>query len=214
MSEIAIKAAKAISYHSVGTIEFLLDNNGDFFFMEMNTRLQVEHTVSEMICGYDLVELQLRVADGEELSIKTEMIKPNGWAIECRINAEDPAMSFIPCPGKITKYVVPGGPWVRVDSAAYENYVVSSNYDSMVAKLIVWAPCRAEAIERMKVALGEFEIKGIETTIPFHLHVMNHPDYKSGNFSTNFIDKNFDVFLDQIKQGKIVNEKESELGKA
>jgi acetyl-CoA carboxylase biotin carboxylase subunit len=192
MSDTAIKAAQAINYRNAGTVEF--------FFMEMNTRLQVEHPVTEMVCNYDLVELQLRVAAGEHLDFDTDLVPPFGWAIECRINAEDPAMSFIPCPGKIEKYLVPGGPWVRVDSAAYENYLVSSNYDSMVAKLIVWGRTRNEALDRMSAALHEYEIKGIETTIPFHIHVMKHPDFRSGNFSTNFVDKNFDTFINEIKE--------------
>jgi acetyl-CoA carboxylase biotin carboxylase subunit len=198
MAETAIKAAKAINYRNAGTIEFLLDSDGNFFFMEMNTRLQVEHPVTEMVCNYDLVELQLRVAAGEHLPIEGDLVEPNGWAVECRINAEDPSMSFIPCPGKIEKYLVPGGPWVRVDSAAYENYVVSSNYDSMVAKLIVWGRNRHEALDRMSAALKEYEIKGIETTIPFHIHVMKHPDFRSGNFSTSFVDRNFEQFINEI----------------
>jgi acetyl-CoA carboxylase biotin carboxylase subunit len=200
MSETAIQAARAINYSNAGTVEFLLDAHGNFFFMEMNTRLQVEHPVTEMVCDYDLVELQLRVASGEHLPIDVEVVEPRGWAIECRINAEDPAQSFIPCPGRIEKYLVPGGPWVRVDSAAYENYLVSSNYDSMVAKLIVWGRTREEALDRMSAALKEYEIKGIETTIPFHIHVMKHPDFRSGNFSTNFVDRNFDRFIDELKE--------------
>lgn len=207
MAETAIKAAKAINYKNAGTIEFLLDSDGSFFFMEMNTRLQVEHPVTEMVCNYDLVELQLRVAAGEPLPIEEELVVPNGWAVECRINAEDPAMSFIPCPGKIVKYLVPGGPWVRVDSAAYENYVVSSNYDSMVAKLVVWGRTRDEALDRMSAALKEYEIKGIETTIPFHLHVMKHPDFRSGNFSTSFVDRNFAQFIDELKSSEAEREK-------
>ncbi|GAB4283192.1 MAG: acetyl-CoA carboxylase biotin carboxylase subunit [Candidatus Rifleibacteriota bacterium] len=198
MADVAIKAARAINYHNAGTIEFLLDGDGNFFFMEMNTRLQVEHPVTEMVCNYDLVELQLRVAAGEHLPIETDLVEPAGWAIECRINAEDPAMSFIPCPGRIEKYLAPGGPWVRIDSAAYENYLVSSNYDSMVAKLIVWGRTREEALDRMLVALSEYEIKGISTTIPFHIHVMKHPDFRAGNFSTNFVDRNFDKFKDEL----------------
>lgn len=195
MAQTAIRAAQAIDYQNAGTVEFLLDADGNFFFMEMNTRLQVEHPITEMVCGYDLVELQIRVAAGEELPIKDEVLHPVGWAIECRINAENPAASFMPSPGMITKYVAPGGPWVRIDSAAYQDYVVSSNYDSMVAKLIVWGNNRTEAINRMQVALNEYEIKGIDTTIPFHLHVLKHPDFRSGNFSTSFVEKNFDAFL-------------------
>ena len=207
MSETAVKAAKAINYHNAGTIEFLLDSNGNFFFMEMNTRLQVEHPVTEMVCNYDLVELQLRVAAGETLPIDGELVEPHGWAIECRVNAEDPALSFIPSPGRIEKYLVPGGPWVRVDSAAYQGYLISSNYDSMVAKLIVWGRTRDEALDRMSAALSEFEIKGIETTIPFQIFVMNHPDFRSGNFSTSFVDRNFAAFLKEHNLAKAAEAK-------
>ncbi|NCB38136.1 MAG: acetyl-CoA carboxylase biotin carboxylase subunit [Erysipelotrichia bacterium] len=202
MAETAVKAAKAINYHNAGTIEFLLDSDGSFFFMEMNTRLQVEHPVTEMVCHFDLVELQLRVAAGEALPIDGELVEPDGWAVECRVNAEDPVMSFIPCPGRIEKYLVPGGPCVRVDSAAYQGYVISSNYDSMVAKLIVWGHTRDEALDRMNVALREYEIKGIETTIPFHIHVINHPEFRSGNFSTSFVDRNFAAFIKEVSDEK------------
>lgn len=207
MSDVAIKAAKAINYHNAGTIEFLLDSDGNFFFMEMNTRLQVEHPVTEMVCNYDLVELQLRVAAGEPLPMEEDLVEPNGWAVECRINAEDPAMNFIPCPGRIERYLVPGGPWVRVDSAAYQNYLISSNYDSMVAKLIVWGKTRDEALDRMSAALCEFDIKGIETTIPFQIFVMKHPDFRSGNFSTSFVDRNFAAFLKEIQEQKTAEKK-------
>lgn len=200
MSQTAVNAAKAINYQNAGTVEFLLDSDGNFFFMEMNTRLQVEHPVTEMICDHDLVELQLLVASGEPLPFTQDLVEPRGWAIECRINAEDPSSSFMPSPGKIHKYVTPGGPWVRIDSAAYENYLVGSCYDSMVAKLIVWGNTRKEAIDRMTVALNEYEIKGIETTIPFHLHVLKHPDFRSGNFSTNFVEKNFEQFNKEAKE--------------
>ncbi|MBU1109400.1 MAG: acetyl-CoA carboxylase biotin carboxylase subunit [Candidatus Riflebacteria bacterium] len=200
LAETAIKAAKAINYHNAGTIEFLLDSDGKFFFMEMNTRLQVEHPVTEMVCNFDLVELQLLVAAGEPLPIEADLVEPHGWAIECRINAEDPAIGFVPCPGLIEKYLVPGGPWVRVDSAAYQGYLISSNYDSMVAKLIVWGRTRNEALDRMSAALQEYEIKGIETTIPFQLYVMNHPDFRSGNFSTSFVDKHFSAFLAELNE--------------
>ncbi|KAF1079155.1 MAG: Biotin carboxylase of acetyl-CoA carboxylase [Candidatus Rifleibacterium amylolyticum] len=204
LAETAIRAAKAINYYNAGTIEFLLDSDGKFFFMEMNTRLQVEHPVTEMVCNYDLVELQLRVAAGEHLPIEADLVEPYGWAIECRINAEDPAMSFIPCPGRIEKYLVPGGPWVRVDSAAYQNYLISSNYDSMVAKLIAWGRTRDEALDRMSAALREYKVEGIETTIPFHIHVMKHPDFRSGNFSTSFVDKHFAAFLKELNDNRPV----------
>jgi acetyl-CoA carboxylase biotin carboxylase subunit len=200
MADTAIKAAKAINYYNAGTIEFLLDSDGSFYFMEMNTRLQVEHPVTEMVCNYDLVELQLRVAAGEPLPMEQDLVEPVGWAVECRINAEDPVMNFIPCPGRIEKYLVPGGPWVRVDSAAYQNYLISSNYDSMVAKLVVWGNTRDEALDRMSAALKEFEIKGIETTIPFQVHVVNHAEFRSGRFSTSFVDRNFAAFLKEHQE--------------
>jgi acetyl-CoA carboxylase biotin carboxylase subunit len=195
MAETAVKAARAINYLNAGTIEFLMDATGKFFFMEMNTRLQVEHPVTEMVYGHDLVELQLRVASGEKLEIRQEDLIPRGWAMECRINAEDCQNGFSPCPGRIDFYHVPGGPWVRVDSAAYNGYLVSPNYDSMVAKLAVWAPTRLEAIDRMRVALGEFKLDGILTTIPFHHFVMSQPEFRAGDFSTRFVDQNMHRFL-------------------
>jgi len=191
MAETAVKAAKAIDYVNAGTIEFLYDGKGNFYFMEMNTRLQVEHPVTELVYGYDLVELQIRVAGGEPLPAQLTNVKPNGWALECRINAEDPSNGFVPNPGILSQYVTPGGPWVRIDSAAYPGYLVSPNYDSLIAKLAVWAPTRKDAIERMRVALKEFVIDGIKTTIPFHSFVMSHQDFRSGCFSTSFVEDNF-----------------------
>jgi len=189
LCETAVKAAKAIDYVNAGTIEFLLDAEGNFFFMEMNTRLQVEHPVTELVTGYDLVEVQLRVASGEPLPFRQEDIKPNGWAIECRINAEDPAGNFAPCPGTIDLYIPAGGPWVRVDSAAYTGYAVSPSYDSMVAKLIAWGPDRLTAIDRMRAALHEFRVDGIKTTIPFHQWALSHEEFREGRLTTGFVDK-------------------------
>ncbi|HEY9068759.1 MAG TPA: acetyl-CoA carboxylase biotin carboxylase subunit [Candidatus Ozemobacteraceae bacterium] len=189
LCETAVKAAKAIDYVNAGTIEFLLDAEGNFFFMEMNTRLQVEHPVTELVTGYDLVEVQLRVASGEPLPFRQEDIKPNGWAIECRINAEDPAGNFAPCPGKIDLYIPAGGPWVRVDSAAFSGYTVSPSYDSMVAKLIAWGPDRLTAIDRMRAALHEFRVDGIKTTIPFHQWALAHEEFREGHLTTGFVDK-------------------------
>ncbi len=198
MSKAAIKAAKAVEYHGAGTVEFLVDKDGTFYFMEMNTRLQVEHPVSEMVTDIDLVEWQLKIAAGEELEGSEEILQPKGWAIECRINAEDPFNSFAPCPGKIKKYLIPGGPWVRVDSACYTGYEISPSYDSMVAKLIVWGKTRKEAIDRMSTALREFEIEGLETTIPFQYYVMQNEKFISGDFSTTFVDNNMDEFLKEF----------------
>ncbi len=184
----AVNAAKSIGYTSAGTMEFLLDAQGNFFFMEMNTRVQVEHPVSEMITGVDIIKEQIRAANGETLRYKQEDIKINGHSIECRINAEDP-VKFTPCPGKIDGYHPPGGLGVRIDSAVYDQYVVLPHYDSMIAKLIVHADTREEAIKRMARSLDEFIIGGIKTTIPFHQRIMNNKDFIEGNIDTGFIER-------------------------
>ena len=189
MGEAAVKAAKAANYHGVGTIEFLLDKNDDFYFMEMNTRIQVEHPVTEMVTGIDLVKEQIRVASGEKLRIKQDDVKLHGHSIECRVNAEDPNNNFIPCPGKIEQLNLPGGPGVRVDTHIYSGYKISPYYDSMVAKLIVHGHDRQEAIRIMRRALDEFYIAPIKTTIPLHMEIMNHPDFVKGLVSTHFIEK-------------------------
>ncbi|TCS84032.1 acetyl-CoA carboxylase biotin carboxylase subunit [Tepidibacillus fermentans] len=188
MGEAAVRAAKAVNYHGAGTIEFLLDGD-KFYFMEMNTRIQVEHPVTELITGVDLIKEMIRVAAGEPLSFKQEDIKFNGWAIECRINAEDPAKNFMPSPGTIDFYLPPGGLGVRVDSAAYPGYTISPFYDSMVAKLIVWGRDREEAISRMKRALSEFAMSGVKSTIPFHLKLLDHELFVKGEFDTKFLEK-------------------------
>ncbi|MCL5061944.1 MAG: acetyl-CoA carboxylase biotin carboxylase subunit [Nitrospirae bacterium] len=188
IGELAVRAAKAMKYHNVGTIEFIVDQDQNIYFMEVNTRVQVEHPVTEQITGVDIIKEQIRIAAGFPLSYKQNQIKPSGHSIECRINAEDPER-FIPCPGKLTLFSPPGGPGVRVDTAAYTGWVVPSQYDSMIAKLIVYGKNREEAIAKMKRALDEFIIEGIKTTIPFHKKVLNHPDFIKGNFSTDFIDR-------------------------
>lgn len=188
MGQAAVAAAKAVDYHGAGTVEFLLDKHGKFYFMEMNTRIQVEHPVTEMITGFDLIKEQIRVAAGEPLSFNQEDVKMNGWAIECRINAENPAKNFMPSPGKVVRYLPPGGYGVRIDSAVYPGYEITPFYDSMVAKLIVWGKDREEAIARMKRALDEFVIDGVHTTIPFHSKLLEHPDFVEGNFATNFLE--------------------------
>lgn len=189
MGEAAVKAAKAVNYTGAGTVEFIYDHrNKQFYFMEMNTRIQVEHPVTELITGVDLVKEQIRVAAGEKLSLTQEDVSFNGWAIECRINAENPAKNFMPSPGKIAMYLPPGGPGVRVDSAAYPGYTIPPYYDSMIAKLIVHAPTREEAIARMRRALSEFVIEGIHTTIPFHIKLMEHEKFQSGEFNTKFLE--------------------------
>lgn len=189
MGDAAVKCAKAANYRGVGTVEFLLDKKGEFFFMEMNTRIQVEHPVTEFVTGMDLIKEQIRVACGEKLKIKQEDVKLSGHSIECRVNAEDPNNNFIPCPGTIEQLNLPGGPGVRVDTHIYQGYKISPYYDSMVAKLIVHGRDRAEAIKIMRRALDEFYIAPIKTTIPLHVQIMNHPDFVRGNISTHFIEK-------------------------
>ncbi|MEB1806147.1 MAG: acetyl-CoA carboxylase biotin carboxylase subunit [Bacillaceae bacterium] len=190
MGEAALKAAQAVNYCGAGTVEFLLDKHKNFYFMEMNTRIQVEHPVSELVTGVDLIKEQILVASGEKLSFTQEDIQIDGWSIECRINAENPDKNFMPSPGTIDMYLPPGGLGVRVDSAVYPGYTITPFYDSMIAKLIVHGRDREEAIARMKRALNEFVIDGVETTIPFHLRLLEHPDFISGNFDTKFLEKN------------------------
>ena len=185
----AVKAAKSVAYASAGTVEFLLDKNGKFYFIEMNTRIQVEHPVTELVTGIDLVKEQIRIAAGNPLSFRQEDIRISGWAIECRINAENPEKNFIPSPGTIGIYREPQDPWVRVDSAAYEGYSISPYYDSLIGKLIVWGSNRQEAVQRIEKALREFEIAGVPTTIPFHLQVIANPFYVKGEVYTDFIER-------------------------
>ena len=189
MGQAAVRGAKAAGYTSAGTMEFLVDRHGEFYFMEMNTRLQVEHPVTEWVTGIDLVKAQIRVAAGEKLPQSQEEIKLRGCAIECRINAEDPDNNFAPCPGTVTFYHPPGGPNVRVDSHVYAGYKVPTYYDSMIAKVIVHGSHRREAVAMMSRALSEFTIEPIKTTIPFHQTVMNNPDFLSGRFTTNFVNR-------------------------
>jgi acetyl-CoA carboxylase biotin carboxylase subunit len=188
MGDCAVAAAKAVGYTSVGTMEFLLDQAGNFFFMEMNTRVQVEHPVTEMITGVDIIKEQIHSAAGLPLRFKQSDIKINGHAIECRINAEHP-FKFTPSPGKIDGYHTPGGLGVRVDSAVYDQYTVLPHYDSMIAKLIVHADTREEAIKRMARALDEYIIEGIKTTIPFHQKIMANKDFMEGNVDTGFLER-------------------------
>jgi len=191
MGEVAIKAAKSINYKSAGTIEFLLDKYGKYYFMEMNTRIQVEHPVTEMITGVDLIKAQIRIASGEVLPYKQEDIKIQGHAIECRINAENPNKNFMPCPGEIKSIHAPGGYGVRIDSAAYQGYKIPPTYDSMIGKLIVHGKDREEAICKMRSALGEFIIEGIDTNIDFQFKIVNNENFIKGNFDTSFISKEF-----------------------
>ena len=188
MGEAAVRAAKAAGYVNAGTIEFLLEKNGAFYFMEMNTRIQVEHPVTEWVTGIDLIKEQIRIADGQKLSFKQKDIAISGHAIECRINAENPEKGFRPSPGTITDLHLPGGKGIRVDSAIYSGCSISPYYDSMVAKLIVWAKNRDEAIQKMQSALGEVIIEGIDTNVDYLYELLNNPVYQSGEFNVNFID--------------------------
>ena len=191
MGKAAVNASKAVGYNSVGTVEFLLNEEGnDFYFMEMNTRIQVEHGVTEMVTGIDLIKEQILAACGNELSFKQEDIKINGCAIECRINAENPDKDFMPSPGKIKEYIAPGGIGIRIDSACYSGYYISPFYDSMISKVVAWGRDRDEAILRMKRALNEFIIEGVETTIPFHKSLMDNDVFKRGEFNTKFLELN------------------------
>lgn len=187
MGRDAIKAIKALAYEGVGTVEFLVDKHGQHYFMEINTRIQVEHPVTELISRVDLVQEQIRIAAGKPLSIKQEDVKLLGHAIECRINAEDPDKGFRPHPGTIEGYVPPGGPGVRVDSHVYPGYSIPPHYDSMVAKLIVWAEDRPRAIARMQRALGEYAITGVKTTIPLHQKILDNAFFRKGEVYTNFL---------------------------
>lgn len=189
MGDAAVRAAKAVDYSGAGTLEFLLGQDGQFYFMEMNTRIQVEHPVTEMITGVDIIKEMILIAEGNSLSIQQEDVQINGWSIECRINAENAEKDFMPSAGKIEFYLPPGGLGVRIDSSAYPGYVISPHYDSMIAKLIVWGRTREDAISRMKRALSEFAIEGIHTTIPFHLKLLNHKRFLSGDFDIKFLEE-------------------------
>lgn len=188
MGEAAVKLARAINYNSVGTVEFLVDKNKKFYFMEMNTRIQVEHPVTENVTGIDLVKEQIKAAAGEGLKLKQKKVRFKGHSIECRVNAEDPD-NYMPFPGTITEYNAPGGPGVRVDSAAYCNYTVPKHYDSLIAKLIVHAENRQEAIKRMAGALDEYHVAGVKTNIPLHRKIMKDHDFLAGNVDINFLSR-------------------------
>lgn len=188
IGEAALRGARAVGYENAGTMEFLLDRDNNFYFMEMNTRLQVEHPVSEMVSGVDIVKAQILIAAGEKMPFRQEDIKLKGWAIECRINAEDTERDFMPSPGTITAFNVPGGPGVRVDTHVYQGFTISPYYDSMVAKLITYAPTRKECIMRMQRALDEFVVEGIKTTIPFHQKVFQSEEFMRGELYTDFVE--------------------------
>mgnify|MGYP002292409467 CR=1 FL=1 len=189
MGETAVRAAKAAHYENAGTIEFLLDKDNKFYFMEMNTRIQVEHPITEWITGIDLIKEQIRIADGKRLSYTQDQVKISGHAIEVRINAERPEENFLPCPGTITGLHLPGGKGVRIDSAIYSGYTIPPYYDSMIAKISVWAKNRREAIQKMQSALGEVIIEGVDTNVNYQYALLNHPDFLAGNIDIEFIDR-------------------------
>lgn len=188
MGELGVKAARAVKYRNVGTVEFIVDPKGNMYFIEINTRVQVEHPVTEAVTGIDIIKEQIKLAAGLPLEFRQNQIRISGHAIECRINAEDPER-FIPSPGRISFLALPGGPGIRVDTAIYDGYIIPSQYDSLIAKLVAYGRDRSEAIMKMRRALDEFIIEGVNTTIPFHRKVMNDPDFISGNFNTNFVEK-------------------------
>jgi acetyl-CoA carboxylase biotin carboxylase subunit len=191
MGEAAVRLAVACSYQNAGTIEFLVDSEGRFYFLEMNTRLQVEHPITEMVTGLDIVKEQIRIASGEPLGYKQDDIHPRGSAIECRVYAEDPENQFFPSPGKIKYLRAPGGPGVRDDTGIYEGWTVPIFYDSLLSKLVTWGINRDEAIQRMRRALSEYQVGGIKTTIPFFQSLVCHNEFLAGNLSTDFLSKHY-----------------------
>ena len=192
--EIVRKAAKEIGYYNAGTMEFIADQEGNLYFIEMNTRIQVEHPVTEMVTGIDIVKWQIKIAAGEPLTIKQEDVKFNGYSIECRINAEDPKNNFAPSTGVIERYYVPGGFGIRVEHAAAKGFEVTPYYDSMIAKLITWAPTWEEVVERMRAALETYEITGVKTTIPLLINIMKEKDFKAGKFTTKYLEEHPEVY--------------------
>ena len=192
MGETAVRAAKAVGYESAGTIEFLLSETGEFFFMEMNTRIQVEHPVTEFVSGVDLIKEQIRISAGLPISVKQEEIQVKGHAIECRINAENPKKKFMPCPGKIENLYLPGGNGVRIDTAVYSGYQIPPNYDSMIMKVIVYDKDRESAIAKMRSTLGEVVIEGVQTNLDFQYDILNQKDFLEGNVTTHFIEEHYE----------------------
>ena len=224
MGKAALKAVKASNYTNAGTVEFMVDKDRNFYFLEMNTRLQVEHPVTELITGIDIVKEQLKIASGGKLSLKQDDVKINGTAIECRISAEDPENNFAPSTGKIIELSEPGGPGIRVESGIFEGFEVPVYYDPLIAKLLVWAPTSHESIARMKRALREYRIRGIKTSIPFHLLVMDNSGFIDGNYDTTFIDKvlggveykkqNYDIAAISSIIGKVLEENRTRVSEA
>jgi acetyl-CoA carboxylase biotin carboxylase subunit len=189
LGETAIQVARSVGYTNAGTMEFLVDKNKNFYFMEINARVQVEHPVTELVTGLDIVQQQILLAQGAELKLRQDEIRLNGWSMECRINAADPADNFMPSPGEIKNLILPGGPGVRVDTHIFNRYEISPFYDSLIGKLVVWAPDRDMAIKRMQRALSEFQIEGIKVTVPFHQRVFQDEDFIKGDIDTHFLEK-------------------------
>jgi acetyl-CoA carboxylase biotin carboxylase subunit len=189
MGEAALKVVNAANYYNAGTVEFLVDRQRNFYFLEMNTRLQVEHPVTEMVTGFDLVKLQILIAGGEKLAIRQEDVQLRGAAVECRIYAEDPDNNFFPSPGKILRLRTPSGPGVRDDSGVYEGWMVPIDYDPLISKLVTWGSTRDEAIDRMRRALQEYHVGGIKSNVSFFLEILKHQDFRKGEFDTGFIDR-------------------------
>ncbi|GAB4581254.1 MAG: acetyl-CoA carboxylase biotin carboxylase subunit [Anaerolineales bacterium] len=200
MGAVAVKAAQAVNYSNAGTIEFIVDKDGKYYFLEMNTRLQVEHPITEMITGVDIVKEQIRIARGRQLRYAQEDIKINGWAMECRVNAEDPYNNFLPSTGKINLSLLPTGPGVRVDTGVFPGFEIAPYYDSMISKLVVWGETRAQAILRMRRALEEYLILGVKTNIPFHQHLLNQHRFMAGQFDTKFVEERFS--MEDAEEGK------------
>ncbi len=200
MGDVAVRAAQAVHYVNAGTIEFLVDKDKNFYFLEMNTRLQVEHPVTELVTGIDIVKEQIRIARGRHLRYQQQDVHLNGWAIECRINAEDPYNNFLPSTGRIGHSILPTGPGVRVDTGVYPGFEISSYYDSLISKLIVWGETRAEAILRMRRALEEYKIVGVRTNIPFHQNLMDSHRFMGGQFDTRFVEERF--LMDAPEEGR------------
>jgi acetyl-CoA carboxylase biotin carboxylase subunit len=199
MGDVAVRAAQAVEYANAGTIEFLVDKDKNFYFLEMNTRLQVEHPVTEMVTGVDIVKEQIRIARGRQMRYTQENVIQNGWAIECRINAEDPYNNFLPSTGRITHSLLPTGPGVRVDTGVYPGFEISPYYDSLISKLIVWGETRAESILRMRRALEEYKIVGVRTNIPFHQNLMDSHRFMGGQYDTRFVEERFS--MDAAEEG-------------
>jgi acetyl/propionyl-CoA carboxylase alpha subunit len=200
MGAAAVRAAQAVDYLNAGTVEFLVDKDRNFYFLEMNTRIQVEHPVTEMVTGVDMVKEQIRIARGRRMGPTQESISMNGWAIECRINAEDPYNGFMPSVGRITANVTPTGPGVRLDSGVYDGYEVTPHYDSMLAKLICWGETRGEAILRMRRALSEYRVMGVNTNISFHQSLLDSHRFMAGSFDTKFVEERFDIEKEESLQ--------------